>query len=235
MSDSDTIDVECPHCKQRLRVPGSAAGIRIHCPDCNGVIEVPAKTGISEEPAKPWGTPASPAKTDISEEPAKPWSRPADVDEEDRPTRRSRDDDDNFADDIRRRRSADAGSRVIAPAICMLIVAILGFGVSVFNVVSALAFAPPPVDPNAPPFVQEIMKGTHGTQAAVIQSAFSMLFVVTVLGSVQMMRRKMWALALAVSVFSMINFASCCCILRLPFGIWSLITLVNPEVKESFS
>lgn len=235
MSDDAGIEITCPHCQQRLRVPGSTAGMRIHCPDCAGVIEVPARTGISEEPPKPWSTPAAaPADTDISSEPSKPWSRPADMEDEDRPSRRSRDDDDDFAD-VRRRRSADAGGAVIAPAICMLIVALIGFGLSVFNVVAAVATAPPPVDPNAPPFLQEIMKGTHGVQAAVIQSVFAMLYAITILGSVQMMRRKTWGLALTVSIFSMINFASCCCILGLPFGIWSLITLVNPEVKDSFS
>ena len=53
MSESQTIDVQCPHCEQMLRVPGTAGGKRILCPDCNKEMDVPFQSGITEEAPKP--------------------------------------------------------------------------------------------------------------------------------------------------------------------------------------
>ena len=36
------------------------------------------------------------------------------------------------------------------------------------------------------------------------------------------------------SRFAMINIGNCCCLLGLPFGIWSLVVLLKPEVAEKF-
>src|SRR5262245_3539759 len=115
MSDHETLDVECPHCQQRLRIPAINAGKQIYCPDCNGVIQVPAKTGITEETPKPQSKP--PDYDDPYDKPSRRRASDYDDDPYDRPAR-DRDDDDDFAADIRRRRSSDAGGHVLAPAIC---------------------------------------------------------------------------------------------------------------------
>jgi predicted Zn finger-like uncharacterized protein len=39
---STSIEVACPSCEGKFRVPGSAAGKKIRCPKCKGAIEVPA-------------------------------------------------------------------------------------------------------------------------------------------------------------------------------------------------
>ena len=44
MSDQEPIDLECPECKKKLRVPATAVGKRIRCPACSVVINVPAET-----------------------------------------------------------------------------------------------------------------------------------------------------------------------------------------------
>ena len=54
-------------------------------------------------------------------------------------------------------------------------------------------------------------------------------------GSLQMMKAKSWALALIASILAMIPCVSPCCVLGLPFGIWALVVLVKPEVKEAFT
>jgi hypothetical protein len=42
---------------------------------------------------------------------------------------------------------------------------------TIVSIVMALG-PPPPIDPNAPPFIQEFQKGANGPQAVVIQSIF---------------------------------------------------------------
>jgi hypothetical protein len=228
MSDHETIDVECPHCQQRLRIPAINAGKAIYCPDCNGVIQVPGKTGITEEAPKPHSKPADHDPYD------KPSRRRASDYEDDPYDGDRRRDDDDFAADIRRQRGSDVGGRVLPPAICMLIVAIIGLLLNILGVVMAIA-GEERVDPNAPPFLQEFAKNQHGPLAASIQGSFALLSLATIVGSIQMMRRKTWGLSLTASVLSMVNIGNCCCLFGLPFGIWALVALVNPDVKDAFS
>jgi len=50
---ADTIDVSCPDCKKKLKVPSQHAGKRVKCPDCKGVVSVPAKPAPATKPAAP--------------------------------------------------------------------------------------------------------------------------------------------------------------------------------------
>jgi len=54
-------------------------------------------------------------------------------------------------------------------------------------------------------------------------------------GALQMMKAKSWVLALIASILAMIPCVSPCCLLGLPFGIWAVVVLVKPEVKQAFS
>jgi len=45
---------------------------------------------------------------------------------------------------------------------------------------------------------------------------------------------KHWGLAVAASILAMIPCISPCCIIGLPIGIWCLVVLMKPEVKEAF-
>jgi hypothetical protein len=145
------------------------------------------------------------------------------------------DDDDDMDDLPRRPRIDKPAPSVTAPAICMLLVAILGVLLALFNSVMAVAQDPPPPDPNLPPFMRDVAKGTHGPLASGVQGFIAILSALTIVGSIQMLRTKSWGLAVAASILSMINFGSCCCILGLPFGIWALVMLMKPEVKDAFS
>jgi hypothetical protein len=48
-----------------------------------------------------------------------------------------------------------------------------------------------------------------------------------------MKQLKNYGLAMTGSIIAMLP-CSVCCLLGLPFGIWSLVVLNNPEVKEAF-
>ncbi len=68
------IEVKCPSCQRKFRVPDKAAGKRIKCPKCTGAISVPA----GQAPAASGGAPAStaPAVAPAPSTPA-PKSTPA--------------------------------------------------------------------------------------------------------------------------------------------------------------
>jgi len=54
-------------------------------------------------------------------------------------------------------------------------------------------------------------------------------------GGLQMTKFRMYGVALAASIVSMIPcFSCCCCVLGLPVGIWSLVVLSRQEVKAAF-
>jgi len=40
-----TIEIQCPACQRKLRVPEKFAGRRAKCPGCQGVVEIPADAG----------------------------------------------------------------------------------------------------------------------------------------------------------------------------------------------
>jgi hypothetical protein len=59
--------------------------------------------------------------------------------------------------------------------------------------------------------------------------------LMTIFGAVQMMGLKGRGLAYTSAILSMIPCISGCCLLGLPFGIWAIVTLGNPEVKRGFA
>jgi hypothetical protein len=209
MSDSDGIDVDCPGCNQRLRLPVTAAGTHISCPDCNASIEVPA-TGIAKKPQWAW-----PKQGQLGDE----------ADERPR-----RDYDHPRQASIAR---SDA-SGVMAPAICMIVVASLGVLLNFFNCVDAIVHEAPPVNPQDPLFMQQIQINSYGAVPAIFRAVLGLISAGTIVGSIQMLRCRQWGLALTAGVLSIVNIGGGCCLLGLPFGIWALVVLARPEVRAEF-
>jgi hypothetical protein len=124
-------------------------------------------------------------------------------------------------------------SKVFAPACALIVVGVAGLAVSIFNF--AFSFTEPVIDPNAPEFIQGMQAGATGPLVSVIQGIFCLLNLFLILGGVQMARFRTWGLALAASIAAMINFGTCCCVVGLPVGIWSIVILLNDEVKLAFA
>ena len=53
--------------------------------------------------------------------------------------------------------------------------------------------------------------------------------------SLKMKDLKQWGLCVTASILAMIPCISPCCIVGLPIGIWCLVVLMRPEVKNAFS
>lgn len=59
--------------------------------------------------------------------------------------------------------------------------------------------------------------------------------LLTIFGGVQLMNLRGRGVVIAGSILSMIPFTSGCCCLGLPFGIWALIVLNNPVVRDGYA
>jgi hypothetical protein len=128
-----------------------------------------------------------------------------------------------------------ARGKILPPAIALIVVGGIGLVASLFNVITALSGAPLPVDPNAPELVKQMQQGAVGPVAIVMQSAFILVNVVIIFGGAQMARMQMRPLGITASVLAMLNIGSCCCIIGLPVGIWSLVILLMADVAAAFN
>lgn len=125
-------------------------------------------------------------------------------------------------------------TKVMIPAIFLIIIGVLGLLASIFSCVNAAISDPPPVDPNAPEMVNAFAQGSVGPVAVGIQAFFILFNAFIIFGAVQMLRMKAWPLALSSSIAAIINFGSCCCIFGIPVGIWSIVILSTADVKDAF-
>ncbi|WP_010585777.1 hypothetical protein [Schlesneria paludicola] len=124
--------------------------------------------------------------------------------------------------------------KVMAPAIAMIMVASLGLLMSFVNIVIAAIGPQVVIDPNAPKILQDFQRGQVGPVAIVFQSVFVVVNSVILFGAVQMLRFRSRIFAVVVSIVSIINFGTCCCLLGAPFGIWSLVVLLSSDVIQAF-
>lgn len=126
--------------------------------------------------------------------------------------------------------------KVAAPAIFLLIVGILGLLASLYSFYVAAIAGPQPIDPNLPEWLQEIQKrqNEQGPLTIGIQVLFVLLNVCIIIGALQMKGFKSWGWGMTATILAMINIGSCCCLLGLPAGIWSLVVLLSQDVKQAF-
>ena len=54
--------------------------------------------------------------------------------------------------------------------------------------------------------------------------------------ALQMMKLRGWTIAVVASFLVMVPcFTSCCCLIGIPIGVWSLVVLFKPDVKAAFA
>ena len=123
-----------------------------------------------------------------------------------------------------------ARARILVPAIALAVLAGLLIGVFALDLVlvSTGGMDLPttttgPLDAAMPGFFMGVCVFGMVVNAGVL---FAM---------VQMMRLRIWGLALAGCIVSALPISSsACCLLTLPFAIWAIVVLVKPEVKAAF-
>ena len=137
----------------------------------------------------------------------------------------------------RRRRgygSAEAASAVAGPAIALMVVGGLAIALCIvsllFNMLGvgiAAAASAPKGGAGQPNLAANAVTGIG---SAIFGLCYWSLVVV---GAVKMKNLSSYGLAMTACIVAMLP-CSACCILGLPFGIWGIVMLNKPEVKEAF-
>ena len=119
--------------------------------------------------------------------------------------------------------------QVNGPAIGLIVVAILGFLLQLASLIfrvffSALAARQTEAWP-------AMFSGSLGIITSVIGIFVSGLIL---LGGIKMKNLENHGLAMTASIIAMIPCISPCCLIGLPIGIWAVVILSKPEVKNAF-
>ena len=129
-----------------------------------------------------------------------------------------------------------AEAKVSLPALFLIILAPIGilfFGV---DLAGRTMF-----DPADNPFMGDMNQPGQAEGAAignmvggVMDVVGAILQAVVIFGAIQMRSLKSRGMAMTAAIISCIPCLSACCVLGIPFGIWSLVVLNDPMVKQAF-
>jgi predicted Zn finger-like uncharacterized protein len=210
--------IRCPQCERQLRVPDEMIGRLVRCPTC-GMTFTLASGGAPPQPAAepPAVLPAGPPPEEPPYADALPVGR--------RPAAWA-----EYPDDDEQARSA-----VRPPAICLLIVGLLGMSVNALILTAALV-----IGPDAEPFQQARANqdpaafGAAWTVTMVMIGGFAFMSLLVVVGAIQMLRTKAYGFAIISSILAMLIIYPGCCVIGLPVGLWSLLVLLRQDVRAVF-
>jgi len=126
---------------------------------------------------------------------------------------------------------------VSGPATALLVVGIIDIVLGVLGVLAYLGLGllaggggggRAGADPDLTISKAQIITGAFFSFAAIIVGTL------ITMGAAKMKKLNSYGLAMTACILAMIPVVNCC-LLGLPFGIWALVVLVKPEVKDSFS
>lgn len=127
----------------------------------------------------------------------------------------------------------DIAQRVNGPGIALMVTAIIGMVLQailvVLNIIGAGAGA---MQGGGDEQIAAIAGGGINVVANILGLIVG---VVVLIGAMKMRKLESYGFAMTASILAMIPCVSPCCILGLPFGIWAVVVLAKPEVKEAFS
>lgn len=129
--------------------------------------------------------------------------------------------------------SDDAARQVSGPATGLLITGILGAFFAAFGFIAGILGmgVAPFIRDELPARYAEFWEGSMGAASSIVGIAVAAFIIFAAL---KMKELRQWELSLAASIVAMIPCISPCCILGLPIGIWALVVLLRPEVKQAF-
>ncbi len=129
--------------------------------------------------------------------------------------------------------ASDASRQVSGPATGLLVTGIIGAffaGLGLIGSIVGMGIAPF-IREEIPERYAEFWEGSVGAASFVVEIAVAAFIIYAAL---KMKDLKQWELSLAASIVAMIPCVSPCCIIGLPIGIWALVVLLRPDIKEAF-
>jgi hypothetical protein len=209
-------------------VPDDLLGRSVKCPSCNTTFTASAAEG--DVPAV---TPIAPQGEPGAAMPHPPSTLPREREYQERA---------GYGGEPTYGPRRDPLSATKAPAICLLVIGILGLLSSLYMLVSLLATNPEQIekqleqqkmDPQQRDVGRQVAQWMTGPPGLTFFGAFAVAGLIITLGAVMMLIGRMRWLAILGSLLAIINV--CCCFVGAPFGIWSLVVLMRPEVREAFN
>ncbi|HEY7313491.1 MAG TPA: zinc-ribbon domain-containing protein [Gemmataceae bacterium] len=219
--------VSCPSCGAALRIPENLLGKNVKCPKCQTTFL--AQTQAPAEPEEPEERIAS------EPPPARSSSRRREAIQEDYDEEGSAEDEDR----PRRRRRGDASaaaSAVAGPAIAMMVVACLDIVWGIVDLllrilgISLIAAGGAQGKGAAGPQQSDLAGMVGGIGGDIFGACLAILILI---GALKMKNLSSYGMAMTACIISIVPCHACCC-LGIPFGIWGLVMLNKPEVKEAF-
>lgn len=134
--------------------------------------------------------------------------------------------------------------RVKAPAVALMVTAILNILLGVWSLVRMTLF-PPNLqqldselqqlnNPQLQEFVQKMLHMTYGPFGIASSILGLVLSVLILIGAFKMQSLRSYEFSMTAAILAMIPCLTPCCVIGLPFGIWAVVALSRPGVKSQF-
>jgi hypothetical protein len=129
--------------------------------------------------------------------------------------------------------AVDPRSKVAGPAIALMATAGIGIALQVigmlFRFLGLSLLGPRLAGDRAAAFA--MLSGGLGIVLGVVGIVIG---IVILIGAAKMRALESYGFAMTITILAMIPCISPCCLLGLPIGIWSLVVLLDPNVKSAF-
>jgi len=129
-----------------------------------------------------------------------------------------------------------AMAQVSAPATGLIITGALGIAIQVIlialNLLGIGVAAVAPEQQGGPEAINTMVGGTISVVFGLLAIGIGGLIV---WGAMRMKALENYGLAMTISILAAVPCLSPCCLFGLPIGIWSIVVLMNDNVKRSFS
>ncbi|MBS0209690.1 MAG: hypothetical protein JSS27_12140 [Planctomycetes bacterium] len=210
------IEFVCPQCQKLLRVPDQSAGQQAKCPSCGGVTTIPSASPAAPPSPSFATTNVPPPMPNFGPPPAgtfdpgNPYAAPAS--------------NAGTASTVLPRIARD---RVQAPAIAMIVVASISAVLYVIFTIAVLVVALGGINQQQPEAVFNFV-------VVALYGWGLILSIVVIVGANKMRKLESYTMAMTATILLMIPCNYPCCVLGLPFGIWSLVVLLDDNVRRSF-
>ena len=211
-----SIDVACPGCAKAYSVPDERAGQRFKCKACGTAVSVPADELGNDSAGSSFGNSANAGGFG------------------------SVDYNNLYASSGNTTASSGRTSRAEALSktnICAIFLYILG-GMSILMYVAnaVITIAAPGLagGPGMPPAANEAERVGQLVAALGASAVFILTNTLVIVGAYHLQNLRKYWLAMTGAIIACIPCCGPCLVLGIPFGIWALVLLNNPEIKPHF-
>jgi hypothetical protein len=128
-----------------------------------------------------------------------------------------------------------AADQVNGPAIALIILGAINIVLSLGRMALMVAGMGMSTLPGGSNDAQKAVMAFFGTFGLALLGLGLIGGLILLFGGMKMRRLQNYGLCMTASILAMIPCLSCCFLIGIPIGIWSLVVLSKPEVKNQFS